>query len=178
MSIDVRITHMDQNQPYATEDPKVRCGRIAEEHGKSPHVASWLVATIVAIMQYVGLTAGPDILPRQCADTRNAGPGCRTGVSCPGGYTRYRRRCGSRSGLPSGEGWCAAMPSSGSTGKPSPPSVRSGRMPPRAIRAGTRDRNHLIPLRGRAIILHQQEKTQRICFVTPTKLPYPWNLMS
>ncbi len=110
--------------------------------------------------------------------TRNVGPDCRTGVSICGGFTRFRRRCGSGSGLPNGEGWWAAMPSSGSTGKPSPPSVRRGRMPPRAIRAGTRDRNHLIPLRGRAIISHQHEKTRRIRFVTPTKLPYPWNLMS
>ncbi len=32
--------------------------------------------------------------------------------------------------------------------------------------------------RGRAIVSHQHGKTRRIRFVTPTKLPYPWNLMS
>ncbi len=46
--------------------------------------------------------------------TRNVGPDCRTGVSYCGGFTRFRRRCGSGSGLPNGEGWWAAMPSSGS----------------------------------------------------------------
>ena len=41
-----------------------------------------------------------------------------------------------------------------------------------------RDRNVLIFRCGRAIVSHQHEKTRRIRFVTPTKLPYPWNLMS
>ena len=36
----------------------------------------------------------------------------------------------------------------------------------------------LIPLRGRAIVSYQHKKSRRIRFVTSTKLPYPWNLMS
>ncbi len=156
----------------------VRFGRLATKRPISRDSAVGYKRRFDASRSTSALRSAPDIRPHPCADTRNAGPGCQTGVSCPGGYTRYRRRCGSRSGLPSGERWWAATPSSGSTGKPSPPSVRRGRMPPRVIRAETRDRNHLIPLRGRAIISHQHEKTRRIRFVTPTKLPYPWNLMS
>ena len=36
----------------------------------------------------------------QHRNENDAGPGCRTGVSCHGGYTRYRRRCRSGSKLP------------------------------------------------------------------------------
>ena len=39
----------------------------------------------------------------RCTETRNAGPGCWTSVSCHGGYTRYRRRCRSGSALTDGE---------------------------------------------------------------------------
>ena len=41
-----------------------------------------------------------------------------------------------------------------------------------------RDRNPLIFRCGRAIVSHQHRKIRRIRFVTPTKLSYPWNLMS
>ena len=36
----------------------------------------------------------------------------------------------------------------------------------------------VILVRPGPYVWHQREKTRRIRFVTPTKLPYPWNLMS
>ncbi len=51
-----------------------------------------------------------DIQPRQCTDsnTRDAGPGCWTGVSCCGGCTRYRRVHVATTRLTDGKSRCLA----------------------------------------------------------------------